>query len=429
MDWELVLTKNSFTDICHRLMNDPGGVCISPAGLARLRDVQIALVSRLEGPLPNDVRVVTLAATSESGLLARLRDVLQRPPATTPAVFLALGLADAAGLCAGGALGWSGPEPLRTVRVVAEGLPVANLLPNVRRESPDAVSTEVWSRSIGALSERVWERLARLVPTVFGCGRTGSMLAGALTRSGVRHLRLVDADRLQLGNLGEMELVAVSDVSRNKAEVLAETLNTESFHAHVAHAVPVSATSLAALFAAKDADILITCVDNPAARLTVGFLAQLYLKPMLDIGTGILESSPQGRQMGADVRLILPGRCPACFGGLRVGEAVAAIDDPTLIETDWRRQRLGSLRSLNMVAVGVALRLIEDFLSGAVRESTWLNLNYNVAVPRVNTPNSLPVGTCPVCSLAGTGDAGLAEVQGLLERLRRNNHLAEVSAT
>lgn len=68
--------------------------------------------------------------------------------------------------------------------------------------------------------------------------------------------------------------------------------------------------------------------------------------------------------MGADVRLVLPGQCLLCCGGLRHPAAarqalVSAEAARTLYaQRDWRRERTGSLASLNLTAVGRALQLL-----------------------------------------------------------------------
>jgi hypothetical protein len=224
---------------------------------------------------------------------------------------------------------------------------------------------------------------------------------------------------MELANCGEMDLVTPDDSGRKKSEAVAVALRAISRSGVAVHEVGENATSFPAVLAAKDADFLISCVDNPAARLTVSILSQLFLKPMLDIGTGILPSRDRGRRMGADVRLVLPGCCLECLGGLRLGEAATGMRDTGRTEVDWRSQRAGSLRSLNMVAVGMALRLLEDFLGGAAAGNTWISLNYDGGSPSVSSPSSVPVTDCPICSLAGLGDAGLKEVPDLLERLKR----------
>ena len=422
MNWELVLTRAVFAELCRRLAENPSRVSVCPSGLARLPDRHTVLVSALEfrnGARRGEANLVAVGAASEAELLARLRAAILRPPVDTPAVFLALGTGDVAGACVGQALSWRGPEPLGAVRVIAEGLPVVRLIPSQDQYEPDSEGNEIWSRTIGALSPPVWRRLTELKPAIVGCGRSGSLLAGALIRSGVQAATVIDSDRLELGNCGEMDLVNVADVGRSKSQAIADALRSLALADSEISDVLGGATSLPALLAAKDAHFLFGCVDNGAARLAITLLAQLYLKPMLDIGTGVMETASQGRNVGFDIRLLLPGRCLSCFGGLRLTESAAGMQNPQSIETDWRLQRLGSLRSLNMAAVGMGLRLVEDFLAGIIRESTWLSADYEDGVPRVVAPSVAPVANCPICALAGLGDAGLEEVPGLLERLER----------
>jgi hypothetical protein len=145
-----------------------------------------------------------------------------------------------------------------------------------------------------------------------------------------------------------------------------------------------------------------------------------YLKPLLDIGMGIV-AGPGGRQTGADVRLLLPGRCLVCGGGLEGLEGARAALRTGRIPWrtgDFRTERLGSLRSLNMAAVGHGQILLEHLLTGALRDSTWLQLDLDAAgLPRW-AHRSLPVtANCMLCRLSGSGDRGLLRLPELLARL------------
>jgi adenylyltransferase/sulfurtransferase len=59
---------------------------------------------------------------------------------------------------------------------------------------------------------------------VIGCGGLGVPAAWALVAAGVRRLRLVDGDRVELGNLHRQVLYREVDVGRLKAEALAVQL-------------------------------------------------------------------------------------------------------------------------------------------------------------------------------------------------------------
>jgi len=85
---------------------------------------------------------------------------------------------------------------------------------------------EVWSRTIGALGEEAWRRLTDLHFCVVGCGRSGMETATTLVCLGVHHLTLIDADTIELSNIGEtFPVVSSEDIGRPKAQVLARILS------------------------------------------------------------------------------------------------------------------------------------------------------------------------------------------------------------
>src|SRR6266496_6430935 len=71
--------------------------------------------------------------------------------------------------------------------------------------------------------------------TLCGCGALGTVLANALVRAGVGHLRLVDRDFIETNNLQRQVLFDEHDVSENlpKAEAAARKLSTINSSVHV----------------------------------------------------------------------------------------------------------------------------------------------------------------------------------------------------
>jgi len=188
-----------------------------------------------------------------------------------------------------------------------------------QRESPSLLpgQTERFSRVAGALGETNWRTLTELALCVIGVGRTGSLVAGSLAKEGVQRLTLVDGDILERHNLDSMDAVHETDVGQFKVKAVADNLRKDFPEIHIT-SLPQSVITMEAVMLVKEADVLICCVDNDAARLVAGALACVYAKPLLDIGTGILhrETAPT-QEMGADIRLILPGEgCILCYGGL-----------------------------------------------------------------------------------------------------------------
>jgi hypothetical protein len=113
--------------------------------------------------------------------------------------------------------------------------------------------------------------------------------------------------------------------------------------------------------------------------------------------------------MGADVRLVLPGeRCLLCLGGLADLEGarrvLASADAEQAFHAgrDWRRERAGSLRSLNHLAASVALRLWEDLVAGLVRASTWTHIEFD---PSGRLTVSHPSSHLPFSGISGRDDA------------------------
>lgn len=319
-------------------------------------------------------------------------------------------------------------QPVSAVKLVGAGFhSTAAKLPSVITQALglDATSGR-WSRTAGALGgDGILERLRCLEWVIVGAGRTGSLLASAAARLGAP-LVLIDSDVILLHNLGEMEAVGDGDIGSFKAEALARTLTSLTPAEITAVNRPILDQD--AIARIKACDLIACCVDNDSARLSAGILATLYHKPLCDIGSGVFRSGRELRQalhngertMGADIRLILPADgCLQCRGGLvdfegaiaRLANALAPEDN----HTDWRQQRSGSLRSLNQMATGLALQMVQDLVAARMAESTWARIEIapggraNVTYPHVNQASPQE---CPLCALSGLGDEGIPWLPG-----------------
>ena len=181
--------------------------------------------------------------------------------------------------------------------------------------SPTA--TVLWSRTIGALGGvAAWQRLVGLRIAVIGVGRTGSLVATTLARLGCRHLSLIDPDRLELHNLGEMDSVCRADVGRYKVDAVVDMLHTYASGAYTMLPVPVTADS--ARTACTHADVLICCVDNNAARLATAMLATRYHKVLLDVGTGIALQTSAAHVPTHTTTAPWAQMCDSCCRGMDV---------------------------------------------------------------------------------------------------------------
>jgi hypothetical protein len=215
--------------------------------------------------------------------------------------------------------------PFDVIRCVGPGMPevVPKAVVRALAQLPETATTR-WSRTIGALGAGTWQRLVTLRYAIVGMGRTGSTLALDLAREDVRHLTLIDPDRVELHNLGETLIGTAADLGRPKVDVVAAALTSLAPEGIAVVSIPTSITRLQALHAIQACDVLVSCVDHDSAQLAATAIATVFCKPLLDIATGVHGRGP-ARQMGADIRLVLPGRCLLCCGGLRHAAAARQV--------------------------------------------------------------------------------------------------------
>jgi hypothetical protein len=292
-------------------------------------------------------------------------------------------------------------RPLAGLRVVGPGMvhAVASLPDDLLLEPDDAR----WSRVRGAVGEQTFAKLREARVAVIGCSRTGTPAAGMLAALGVRGLVLVDGDAIESHNLDGMLLSTEAEVGENKAESLGHRL-VEFQPGLMVKAVRRPLDSFSADEILGGVDLVVTCVDRDAGRLRAAHWTREHLVPHLDIGTGVTRTMG-GRELAADVRLLLPGAgCIRCVGGL--GDIEQAEYElhaprgalPRRPPESWNaRGRLGSLVSLNSMAVSFGIQSWLDLLDGSLAGSIWHRLRW-VAGRGIEADSAI-VGASATCVL------------------------------
>jgi adenylyltransferase/sulfurtransferase len=138
--------------------------------------------------------------------------------------------------------------------------------------------------------------------TLCGCGALGTVLANALVRGGVGHLRLVDRDFIETNNLQRQVLFDEHDVAENlpKAEAAARKLAAVNSSVHVEPVVTdIDRTNILELV--KDADLILDGTDNFEIRYLINDAAIKLGKPW--VYGGCIGSHGQ-------TMTILPGETP-----------------------------------------------------------------------------------------------------------------------
>jgi hypothetical protein len=293
--------------------------------------------------------------------------------------------------------------PLAGFRVVGPGMVHATAHP--AGDDYDGHEDARWTRLRGAVGEAVFRKLREARVAVIGCSRTGTLAAGMFAALGVRGLTLIDSDALEPHNLDGMLLSRGGDLGANKAVALGRRL--VAFRPDLlVKAVPGPAQGRTVEQAAGGADRLVTCVDQDGPRLHVAHWAHDGLVPHLDVGAGVTRTAGGGRQLAADVRLLLPrAGCVRCVGGLAdLDQAEYELHAPPGAlprrpPEPWNaRGRLGSLVTLNSQAVSAGVQSWLDLLEGTLTASVWHRLRWSAGGSL--EMNSALVGageTCPLC--------------------------------
>src|SRR5438270_561696 len=165
-------------------------------------------------------------------------------------------------------------------------------------------SLERYSRQMrfAGIGEKGQRKLLEGRVTLYGCGAHGTVLANALVRGGVGHVRIVDRDFIETHNLQRQILFDERDVAENlpKAEAAARKLRTVNSTVAIEPVVTdIDRTNIESL--CKDADVILDGTDNFEVRYLINDIAVKLNKPWVYGGS----IGSHGQTM-----TILPGQTP-----------------------------------------------------------------------------------------------------------------------
>jgi adenylyltransferase/sulfurtransferase len=219
--------------------------------------------------------------------------------------------------------------------------------------------------------------------TLCGCGALGTVLANALVRAGVGHLRLIDRDFIEMSNLQRQVLFDEHDVAENlpKAEAAARKLAAINSSVHVDPVVTdIDRTNILELVG--DADLILDGTDNFEVRYLINDAAVKLNKPW--VYGGCIGSHGQ-------TMTILPGQTPC----LRcVFEAAPAPGEAGTCETAGV---LGPIVNIIASLQAVeALKILSGRIESINRELMYLDVWDNVQ-RRIKIAPLLGKVDCPCC--------------------------------
>lgn len=117
------------------------------------------------------------------------------------------------------------------------------------------------------LGDDVMERMENVRVIIFGVGGVGSWCAESLVRSGIRHLTIVDSDRICITNINRQLMATVKTVGQVKVEALKERLLLLNPGAEIDARQQIFTAGTADSFRLDEYDYIIDAIDSLKDKL------------------------------------------------------------------------------------------------------------------------------------------------------------------
>lgn len=160
-----------------------------------------------------------------------------------------------------------------------------------------------WARQLILWGNQGQSKLRNSTVLIAGAGALGNEVGKNLAMLGVKRLKIVDYDIVELSNVSRMVFFDRSSVGKPKAEVLAEALMKK--YPYVEALAYNAALENLPLNVFLDVDAIVCGLDNVVSRMFLTSISRKYQIPMVD--GGIL-----GYQARVQVYVPPDAPCPAC---------------------------------------------------------------------------------------------------------------------
>lgn len=112
------------------------------------------------------------------------------------------------------------------------------------------------------VGEHVMQKTAEARVIIFGVGGVGSWCAESLVRSGIRHLTIVDSDRVCITNVNRQLMATTKTIGKVKVDVLKERLLEINPTAEILALQKIYSEETAADFHIEEYDYIIDAIDS-----------------------------------------------------------------------------------------------------------------------------------------------------------------------
>lgn len=125
---------------------------------------------------------------------------------------------------------------------------------------------QVFHRSRLLMGDAPLQRLHDIRVILFGVGGVGSWCAESLVRSGVKHLTIVDSDRVNISNVNRQLMATTQTVGQVKVKVLKERLLSINPEAEITAIQDIYNAENSESFRLNEYDVIIDAIDSLAEK-------------------------------------------------------------------------------------------------------------------------------------------------------------------
>jgi molybdopterin-synthase adenylyltransferase len=302
------------------------------------------------------------------------------------------------------------PE-VATISLMTRG-GLVDLFPPAEKPGCEGLSPTI-DRQLHIWGEGCQRKINAVTVGIVGLGGTGSVLLQMLVRIGVRNFVLCDPDVIEVSNLSRLPYAFEDDVGRKKVRVAArytKKMTGEVTVKMIGDRVQEAGESFRAC------DVLFGCADNDGARLALNDLSLKYFLPYIDTGTEIFVEEGVIKEMGGQIRVVVPGvtGCLECAEAIDYGQAAESLLSGNDVDVRTAAGYINgtgfspapAVITLNTMIASMAAQEFVDMMAGRDRAGTECYFLYDATVPQIERFSVGRNPDCPMCGLGGIAGMG-----------------------
>ena len=298
------------------------------------------------------------------------------------------------------------------------------------RPASKGVDRRKQKRTVESWGEERQRRLEALRVGIVGLGSVGSVVAEGLARMGIRELVLIDHDRVEMHNLDRLLNAGAKDVGRPKTDLAEKSVRRASTAGNIRiinHRRTIQDKE--AYAAARDCDILISCVDSPLARDLLNRIAYRDAIPVVDGGVEVRKDPRTGNMNAArwKAHVVNPYTdCLRCKGQYTSSDVMLELDgswrNPSYIRGAEHDGRGGE--NVFCLSLSVGSELLNMTLRLPIAEAWWPNqegIERNLVTGRTKTRGGVCHENCTINREKWLGDCA-DEIGYLIDSEAQSKH-------